>query len=146
MSRLNNSENITMDDVENISRGFGLCVTKKYVASLNTLLPLIEKLFKILMTTIEVDSKNKDNELNAMIVDSVEVGLPKNAAVLIKLLAANISADNFSDYVIHSLNEFKGKSKRQNAVLLLWCTFFCYLNIKRINSDSQYDGYPDFIL
>ena len=137
---LNNSEAVHPDDLKFIKCGLELFDLKQYAASVHILLPVIERFFRMLMEVMGKDAKPKSGgnierniSLDTMIKDSIEVGFPKDAARFFRFFISNKFGYNLRNDVIHSLHEFEVVNYRKNAILVLWCVLFCYVNLKRID-------------
>ena len=137
---LSNSEVVHADDLKFIKYGLELFGSKQYAASVHILLPIIERFFRMLMEVMDKDAKYKSSgniernvSLDKMIKDSVEVGFSKGTARFFRFFISNKFGYNLRNDVIHSLHEFEVVNDRKNAILVLWCVLFCYVNLKRVD-------------
>ncbi len=137
---LSNSDSIHEDDLKFIKYGLELFDSKQYAASVHILLPIIERFFRMFMKNMGKDVKYKTGgglesnaSLDTMIKDSVEAGFPKDAARFFRFFLSNKFGYNFRNRATHLLLKFEAVNHRTNAILVIWCVLFCYVNLKRVD-------------
>jgi len=105
---------------------FSLFFEGHYLASVSVILPVIERLFRLLQKRSNEDVKFKKSgveynvSLDAMIANSVESGMPLNVIRFSRYLLTQAAGVNLRNEIFHGFSEFKTVNQRYYAILVIW--------------------------